>query len=65
MSSVPVDPANADALRAWDGDDGAYWAAHNAVFDASLARYFEPFLDSAAWLVTARRASLAPPEEQP
>lgn len=39
--------ANADAARAWDGDDGAYWAANAAVFDASLERYVTPFLDAA------------------
>ena len=25
-SAVPVDPSNAEQLRAWDGDEGAYWA---------------------------------------
>ena len=26
-NAVPVDPSNAEQLRAWDGDEGAYWAA--------------------------------------
>jgi SAM-dependent methyltransferase len=46
--SVAVDPSNADQLRAWDGADGAYWAAHAPRFEASLARYDGPLLDAAA-----------------
>jgi SAM-dependent methyltransferase len=46
--AVTVDPSNADALRAWDGDDGAYWAAHEAVFEGSLERYQPHFLGAAA-----------------
>lgn len=34
-----VDPTNAEALKGWDGDDGAYWAMHEAVFDNSVARH--------------------------
>ena len=46
--AVPVDPTNAGALRAWDGNDGAYWADNEAVFDDSLDRYRKRFLDTAA-----------------
>lgn len=46
--TIAADPGNADALRAWDGDDGAYWADHEDLFDASVARYRSPFLDAAA-----------------
>jgi SAM-dependent methyltransferase len=46
--AITVDPANAEALRAWDGDDGAYWAEHEDTFDRSLDRYRAPFLDVAA-----------------
>jgi ubiquinone/menaquinone biosynthesis C-methylase UbiE len=34
-----VDPSNADALRSWDGDDGAYWTEHDEIFDRSVAGY--------------------------
>jgi SAM-dependent methyltransferase len=37
--TVPVDPSNAEALRAWDGPDGDYWATNAAIFEASLGRY--------------------------
>jgi len=48
----PIAPANADAGRAWNGPDGVYWAEHEAVFDASLARYRDAFLAAAG--ITAR-----------
>lgn len=47
VSGVPLDPANADSLRAWDGTDGEYWATHADTFDATLARYMEPFFAAA------------------
>jgi SAM-dependent methyltransferase len=34
-----VDPSNVDAQRSWDGDDGAYWAEHDEIFDRSVAGY--------------------------
>jgi SAM-dependent methyltransferase len=43
-----VDPSNLDQLRAWGGDEGAYWAAHADHFDRSMAAYRLPFLDAAA-----------------
>jgi SAM-dependent methyltransferase len=45
---VPVDPANREQLRAWDGDEGAYWAAHPDHFEKALDRYDEPFFAAAA-----------------
>lgn len=48
MNVSAGDRPNADAARAWDGDDGAYWAANAATFDASLERYNAPLLDAAA-----------------
>jgi SAM-dependent methyltransferase len=51
---VPVDPTNAEALRAWDGNDGACWAEHENRFDTSLARYHDYLLD-AAKITTADR----------
>jgi SAM-dependent methyltransferase len=45
--SAWVDPSNAEQARAWDGDEGAYWAANAARFDEAVAAYHRPFLDSA------------------
>jgi len=43
-----ADPSNAEQAKAWDGDEGAYWAAHAEHFDRSIAAYHLPFLDAAA-----------------
>jgi hypothetical protein len=34
---VHVDPSNRDQLGAWDGEEGAYWAAHADYFDRAMA----------------------------
>lgn len=47
-SAVPVHPSNAEQLRAWDGDEGAYWAEHPEYFDRSVAAYHERLLAAAA-----------------
>jgi SAM-dependent methyltransferase len=52
--AVPVDPANVEQLRAWDGDEGAYWAAHPDHFERALDRYDEAFFAAAAIGVTDR-----------
>ena len=44
---VSVHPTNAEQLRAWDGDEGAYWAAHAEYFDRSVADYHHRLLDAA------------------
>jgi SAM-dependent methyltransferase len=46
--AVPVDPANRAQLRAWNGDEGAYWAAHPDHFERALARYHQRFFAAAA-----------------
>lgn len=46
--TLRVDPSNLDAYRAWDGADGAFWAAHEERFDRAVARYDEPFFTAAA-----------------
>ena len=38
-TALRVDPANAGQARAWDGDEGAYWADHPARFDRAVAAY--------------------------
>lgn len=35
--ATPIDPSNAEQARAWDGDEGAYWAAHADEFDRAVA----------------------------
>lgn len=46
--SVVVDPANAAQLEAWDGDEGAYWAANADRFDRSIAEHHRQFMSAAA-----------------
>lgn len=41
MHDVDVDPSNREQLRAWDGDEGAYWAAHADHFERTLDGYDE------------------------
>ena len=48
ISAPRVAASNEDQLRAWDGDEGAYWADHADYFDRSVAAYHEPLLDRAA-----------------
>lgn len=45
--AVHVDPTNMDQLRAWDGDEGAYWAAHADRFDRGIAGHHRRFMDAA------------------
>ena len=44
--AVRVDSSNTEQARAWDGDEGAYWAAHAERFDAGIARYHRRLLDT-------------------
>ncbi|GAA1289852.1 class I SAM-dependent methyltransferase [Pseudonocardia aurantiaca] len=46
--SVHVDPSNADAAKGWDGPTGDFWTDNADMFDAGVARYLQPFLDTAA-----------------
>ena len=39
-----VDPANTEQARAWDGDEGAYWADHAQRFDRAVAAYHGTFM---------------------
>ncbi len=47
-SAEPVDPSNAEQLGNWDGDAGAFWAAHPDRFDEAVAAYHSQFLATAA-----------------
>ncbi len=48
IEAVPVDPSNVDQLAAWDGDEGAYWAAHPDHFERALVAYDGVFFAAAA-----------------
>ncbi|HTQ90026.1 MAG TPA: methyltransferase domain-containing protein [Streptosporangiaceae bacterium] len=43
-TALRVDPANAGQARAWDGDQGAYWADHAQRFDRAMAAYHGTFM---------------------
>ncbi len=45
--AVPIDPANADQLRIWNTDDGAFWAANADQFEQSTS-VFRAALSEAA-----------------
>ena len=45
--AVPVDPSNVEQLRAWDGDEGEYWADNADYFDRSIADYHQRLLAAA------------------
>ncbi|MGO4455832.1 class I SAM-dependent methyltransferase [Streptomyces sp. M-16] len=48
MVSIPrVDPSNAEQARAWDGQEGAYWAEHADRFDRAVRAYRPDFLAAA------------------
>ena len=44
---IRVAATNLEQARAWDGDEGAYWATHPEIFEQSLRRY-DPALTEAA-----------------
>ncbi len=47
-NAVQVDASNTEQLQAWDGDEGAYWAAHADHFDRSAIPYHRRLLAAAA-----------------
>src|SRR5689334_7267540 len=48
MEGLVADPSNADMVGAWDGKEGAFFAAHAERVDQSLANAHRPFLAAAA-----------------
>jgi SAM-dependent methyltransferase len=54
IDSVPVDPANAEQLAAWNGDEGTYWARHADRFDRAIAGHDGPFQAAAGFEPTDR-----------
>ncbi|MFY9808240.1 MAG: class I SAM-dependent methyltransferase [Pseudonocardiaceae bacterium] len=49
-----VAPSNVEQLAAWDGDEGAYWAARADRFDEGVAGYRDQFLAAAAIVANAK-----------
>lgn len=47
-ATLPVASSNIDQLRAWDGDEGEYWADNAEHFDRSVAAYDERLFAAAA-----------------
>lgn len=47
-STVSVDPSNVEQLRAWDGDEGAYWAANADDYDRAVAEHHRLLLEAAS-----------------
>jgi SAM-dependent methyltransferase len=47
-STIPVHPGNLEQLHAWDGEEGAYWAANADAFERGIAGFDPAFLDAAA-----------------
>lgn len=45
--SLQIDPTNAEQTRAWDGEEGAYWAAHADHFDRAVALHHVRLLSAA------------------
>src|ERR1700757_3196148 len=44
---VAVDASNAEQARAWNGDEGAYWADNADRFERAMTRYNPRFLNEA------------------
>jgi SAM-dependent methyltransferase len=53
-AAARVDPSNVDQLRAWDGETGDYWTENAERYNAGVAAYREPFLETAAIETTDR-----------
>lgn len=47
MAALEVAPSNVEQARAWDGDEGAFWAAHSEQFDKAIGTYHERFMAAA------------------
>ena len=48
VEGLVADPSNAGMVGAWDGKEGAFFAAHAERVDQSLANSYRPFLEAAA-----------------
>lgn len=46
-TTLHLHPSNVEQARAWDGDEGDYWAANPVRFDEAVAGYHDRLLESA------------------
>jgi len=46
-TTLHLHPSNVEQARAWDGDEGDYWAANPERFDEAVAGYHDRLLESA------------------
>ncbi|WP_328766786.1 class I SAM-dependent methyltransferase [Streptomyces sp. NBC_00286] len=46
-NTLQIDPSNAEQARAWDGEEGTYWAEHADQFDLALRGYRARFFAAA------------------
>ena len=54
LATVLVASSNLEQRRAWDGDEGGYWAANSERFDEGVAAYHDRLLDAAGIGADAR-----------
>ena len=47
VTALKVDPTNTEQAKAWDGNDGGYWADNADRFDRAIARHHAPFMAAA------------------
>ena len=47
-NSVSVDPSNSEQRRAWDGNEGEYWAEHADWFDRTIVEHHRRLLSAAS-----------------
>lgn len=47
LDTFQLAPTNVEQAKAWDGDEGSYWAAHADTFDRSVAPYHEALMRAA------------------
>lgn len=52
VGTLHVDPSNAEQARAWNGEQGAYWAEHADRFDRALHAYRTDLLGAAGIAAT-------------
>ena len=69
-TAIRADPANAGQARAWDGDEGTYWAEHAQRFDRAVAAYHGMFMAACGIargerVLTSAAAPVRPPAMPP
>jgi SAM-dependent methyltransferase len=47
MAALEVAPTNVEQAQAWDGDEGAFWAANAEQFDRAVASYHSRLMEAA------------------